>query len=105
MQEFTDYHAHIYFDQDTFEQAKNLISKVSEVGDMKIGKMHEKPVGPHPTWSCQLSFTQEMFSSLTNWLMRHRNGLTVLVHPLTGDDKLDHIDYALWMGEVLELKI
>ena len=29
----------------------------------------------------------------------YRAGLTVLVHPLTGDDLADHRDHALWLGD------
>ncbi len=33
------------------------------------------------------------------WLALNRKGLTILIHPLTGDDLIDHTDYASWMGE------
>ena len=35
----------------------------------------------------------------------HRNGLVVLVHPITGSDLRDHRDYPLWMGAVRPLDL
>jgi DOPA 4,5-dioxygenase len=35
--------------------------------------------------------------------MLNREGLTVLVHPSTGDSLGDHLDRSLWLGEVLPL--
>ena len=37
--------------------------------------------------------------------MLNRDGLTVFVHPGTGDDLADHRDHALWLGEKLELNL
>ena len=59
--------------------------------------------GPHPRWSCQLAFAPELFGDIVPWLALHRDGLSVLVHPNTGHDVLDHSDRAMWMGEILPL--
>jgi len=32
-------------------------------------------------------------------------GLTILVHPETGDEVADHRDHAMWMGKVLPLDL
>jgi len=37
--------------------------------------------------------------------MLNRDGLTILVHPETGDDVPDHRDHALWLGAKLDLDI
>jgi len=37
------------------------------------------------------------------WLMLHREGLSVLVHPSTGDGHGDHLVRSLWLGEKLKL--
>jgi DOPA 4,5-dioxygenase len=36
--------------------------------------------------------------------MLNRQGLTVLVHPSTGDSYGDHLERSLWLGEVLKLR-
>jgi DOPA 4,5-dioxygenase len=37
--------------------------------------------------------------------MLNREGLSVLVHPLTGDDYDDHAHFPLWLGTPLPLKL
>jgi DOPA 4,5-dioxygenase len=37
--------------------------------------------------------------------MVHRDGLDVLVHPLTEDAVADHTNFALWLGQPVALKI
>jgi DOPA 4,5-dioxygenase len=37
--------------------------------------------------------------------MLNRDGLTVLLHPETGDDYADHTDHAAWFGAVLPLRL
>ena len=37
--------------------------------------------------------------------MLNRRGLTILVHPDTGQDVLDHEDHPIWLGEKLDLDI
>ena len=67
--------------------------------------MHEKPIGPHPTWSCQLLFSKVQLTSMIIWLLENRRGLTVFIHPVTGDDFLDHTDHAIWLGNQVELNL
>ncbi len=47
----------------------------------------------------------DQFGVLVPWLMVHREGLDILVHPETGEDVEDHTDRALWLGEKLDLNI
>jgi DOPA 4,5-dioxygenase len=42
---------------------------------------------------------------LLPWLMLNRDGLTILLHPGTGDAYADHTQHAAWMGEVLPLNL
>lgn len=50
------YHVHVYFDRQTFERAKVLCEEAGKLFKVTVGRMHCKPVGPHPCWSCQLAF-------------------------------------------------
>ncbi len=56
-------------------------------------------------WSCQITFGHKDFDALIAWLDEHRQGLTVLVHGLTGDDLRDHTNYAYWLGEPKPLNL
>jgi aromatic ring-cleaving dioxygenase len=92
------YHAHVYFDADTIDQARTLCEEAARCFPLVMGRVHAQPVGPHPDWSCQLAFRAELFGELLPWLNAHRSGLTVFVHPLTGDELADHRDLAIWLG-------
>lgn len=99
------YHAHVYFDESTVEQAKLLCEEAGRLFQVTVGRMHHRPIGPHPEWSCQLAFDRSNHTDLLTWLALNRNGLTILIHPLTGNDLLDHTDYASWMGEPQKLNL
>ncbi len=99
------YHAHVYFDAATLEQARQLCENAADLFEVERGRVHQKPVGPHPCWSCQLAFSPSQFANVVPWLAMHRDGLTVLVHPQSGDELRDHRDYALWMGEIETLDL
>lgn len=92
------YHAHVYFDATTVEQATKLCAAAGQELGIPVGRVHQKLVGPHPCWSCQLSFTAAQFDSVIGWLEAHREGLDILVHGVTGDDLADHTDHATWLG-------
>ncbi len=95
---FDKYHAHVYFDEETIALASRLCREAGERFGLQVGRLHRRPVGPHPSWSCQLVFDRSRFDRLIPWLDAHRNGLTVLVHPVTGDDLADHTIHAAWLG-------
>ena len=99
------YHAHLYFDAQTLEFATRLSQSVAEQYSLTVGRVHQKLVGPHTQWSCQILFTQQDFDVLIPWLDEHRQGLSVLVHADTGDDLLDHTEYVYWLGEPIEINL
>ncbi|MFL5119452.1 MAG: DOPA 4,5-dioxygenase family protein [Microvirga sp.] len=92
------YHAHIYFGPDTVAQARALAEEAGRLFKVSVGRVHERPVGPHPAWSVQLAFSRNEFDKLIPWLDEHRGGLDVFVHGVTGDDIADHTKYAYWLG-------
>lgn len=99
------FHAHVYFDDDSVLQAESLCQKASETFNVSMGRIHKRPVGPHPCWSCQLAFTPDVFADLIPWLALNRNGLVIFIHPESGDELADHRDHAIWMGAVEPLKL
>ncbi len=99
------YHAHIYFDQTSVARARALCQAAGELFDVGVGRMHEKNVGPHPMWSCQLSADPAQFADLLPWLALNRDGLIVFAHPDTGDHLVDHRDRAIWLGGYLDLNL
>ncbi|HIE66182.1 MAG TPA: 4,5-dioxygenase [Nitrospiria bacterium] len=105
MNQIREFHAPIYYDEKTFEQARLLCEATHEKFGVSVGHMHRKPVGPHPCWSCQLTLSREDFGEVILWLALNRNGLVVFIHPDTGNDVKDHSEHALWMGEIKEINL
>ncbi|MGI9352751.1 MAG: DOPA 4,5-dioxygenase family protein [Rhizobiaceae bacterium] len=99
------FHAHVYFDASTHKQARALCEKAKNLFPLDMGRVHEKPVGPHPMWSCQIAFKPDVFGEIIPWLALNRDGLTVFIHPETGDVVKDHTEHAIWMGEMLDLDL
>ncbi len=67
--------------------------------------LRDEPVGPHPVANAQVIFKPEEFQPVIEWLMLHRDGLDVLIHPLTPDSVDDHSIYAMWLGSPVALKL
>lgn len=99
------YHAQVCFSKATRTQAKALSEAAAQQFELVLGRVHEKAVGPHPDWSCQLAFKPELFGQLVPWLAMHRSGLVVFVHPLSDNELLDHVERAVWMGQVRPLDL
>ncbi len=96
----TGYHAHVYYDAASKDAAARLRDAVERRFDaVRMGRWRDEPVGPHPTGSYQIAFAPALFAEIVPWLALNRAGLTVFLHPETGDDLPDHRDYAIWMGE------
>ncbi len=101
--EIKGYHAHIYYDAATRDTAARVRGGLANF-KVQLGSWHDEPVGPHPQSMYQVLFAPEEFDKVVPWLMLHREGLTVLVHPSTGDGYGDHLERSLWMGAVLKLR-
>lgn len=105
MSEIQGFHAHVYFDADTIDIAREVCTECRDRFGIEMGRVHEKPVGPHPDWSCQLAFGPEKFGEVMSWLTLNRRGLVVFTHPETGNALVDHRDRAIWMGDIRPLDL
>jgi aromatic ring-cleaving dioxygenase len=99
------YHAHVYYDAPTRSVAERLRQALGERFAVRLGRWHDVPVGPHPGAMYQVAFDVAEFPRLVPWLMLNRDRLSVLIHPLTGDDYEDHARFALWLGTPLPLRL
>jgi aromatic ring-cleaving dioxygenase len=101
-----DYHAHIYYDPASRGRAERLRQRVAAAfPEAKLGRWHDELVGPHPQSMYQIAFPAPMLETFMPWLMLNRDGLTILLHPETGDDYTDHSAHAAWFGAVLPLRL
>jgi len=103
--EIRGYHAHVYFDADTVDEARALQSRIEGRFEVRMGRFHQREVGPHPRWSYQVSFRTDQFGELVPWLALHREALTVFIHGVTGDDFFDHTVLTFWLGESVPLRL
>jgi aromatic ring-cleaving dioxygenase len=99
------YHVHIYFDDTTKARA-------IELHDTLVGQFKAQPsrpqfigiAGPHPIPQMQAIFPKDAFTAdVVPWLMFNRQGLDILIHPLTDDEVEDHTAHAVWLGKPVEL--
>jgi aromatic ring-cleaving dioxygenase len=99
------YHAHVYYSADTQPVAAKLRETLAATFPVELGRFSDAPVGPHPVSQFQVIFKTPEFQTVVPWLMLHREGLDVLIHPLTDDMVDDHSVYAMWLGAPIELRL
>ena len=101
--EITSFHAHVYYDAASRETAARVRQELGNRFNVQLGRWHDKLVGPHTQWMYQVAFLPDQFNQVVPWLMLHREGLDILVHPNTGDALADHTAHALWLGNKLAI--
>ncbi len=99
------YHAHIYYDEASRPVAARIRERLDALFTVKLGRWREEPVGPHPSSMYQVAFAPDQFDRVVPWLALNHDGLSVLIHPDTGEAVPDHEDRAMWLGKQLPLDI
>ncbi len=116
------FHVHIYYDTATKHLATSLreefiaLSKLEVDNEdfpfgntfsdfIEIGRMHDVPVGPHTKPMFYMGIHNAVFKLIVNHLMLHHTSLSVLIHPITGDELKDHSEYPLWLGTPLSIDL
>ena len=105
MSEIENFHAHVYYDLAEREKALKLCEAAGKKFGVKVGRMHDNPVGPHPRGSCQLTIENERLSDVLPWLVLNRGKLTVFTHAQTGNALKDHTQHVIWLGSSETLKL
>lgn len=108
-----EFHFHTYFFQNNEEsklkayQLYHTIKKNDDHGHFvaKVGKFNIHSRGPHPIGSWETWVPVEYFTDLYKYFLHERNGMSVLIHPLTKLEMKDHTTDAVWMGEPLPLDL
>ena len=105
------FHSHTYFDHaapESVAEARAFMDLIrrtfAETAHVEVHSFIPFPAGPHPRGSFEVLFTREVFAHYASWLMFTRPAsLTILVHPLTRSQALDHTARALWLGTPLAI--
>ena len=105
MSELKGYHAHVYYDAANKPAAARLRDTIIAKFNVEPGGFSDEPRGPHPISQFNVIFETSEFQHIVPWLMLNREGLDVLVHPLTESSYDDHSKNALWLGTPVPLKL
>ncbi len=106
-----EYHAHIYFKegQKSQQQAADLAQHIEKTFNQSVtghfvysqSSVDKKRAGPHAVPNHALHFKPEGFAAIVSALQMNFAELSVLIHPVTGDEITDHLDASMWMGKEL----
>ncbi len=99
------YHAHVYYNAGTRALAERLRETIATTLDVEVRRLSDEPRGPHSVPQFRFTFTAAQVENVVPWLMLNRQGLDVLVHPLTDNSDDDHSRYAVWLGAPVALKL
>ncbi len=105
MSEIKGYHAHVYYNPGTKPTAARLRDTIVSKFAVEPGAFSDEPRGPHPIPQFNVFFECDEFQNIVPWLMLNREGLDVLVHPLTESSYDDHSKNALWLGTPVPMKL
>lgn len=99
------FHAHIYYQPESRATAAQIREALDSLFEVRLGRWHDRPIGPHPQSMYQVAFAPDQFAQVVPWLMLNRAGLDILIHAETGNDLADHTAHALWLGNKLDLNL
>ena len=105
MTEVKGYHAHVYYNAETKPTAAKLREAIIGKFAVEPGGFSDEPRGPHPISQFNVIFEADEFQNIVPWLMLNREGLDVLVHPLTESSYDDHSKNALWLGTPVPMRL
>jgi aromatic ring-cleaving dioxygenase len=103
-----EFDAHIYFDEKNHDEVHKLQSLMRETflgKQVFVGELIPVAIGPHPRPMLEANFPLDLFTEVVLWLSVNRGSLSILIHPMSGDDYYDHTQGVIWLGESLELNL
>ncbi|CAG2105319.1 unnamed protein product [Medioppia subpectinata] len=108
--EITGYHFHTYFFQNnknSYQRAllfRRQVHEEIEHGSLKgcrVNHFNVVPTGPHPIGSFETCCNSSSLSHGMSWFMLNRGNHSVLFHPLTRYEIIDHTDRVMFLGSPL----
>lgn len=71
----------------------------------RLNRVNYAPRGPHIIGSYETCCNASALSHAQSFFMQNRGNLSVLLHPLTRYEVLDHTTRAMWLGKDMPLDI
>ena len=99
----TGYHAHFYYDGETKQAAGHIRRAIDAKFDVQLGRWRDKINTLHSKSFYLIDFTTADFADIVPWLALNRHGVSILIHPKTGDAYADHTDHVMWLGEPVDI--
>ncbi|KAJ6630245.1 DOPA-like domain-containing protein [Mycena sp. CBHHK59/15] len=112
--EIKEWHFHIYFHQGNAEEhhaaleLRDAVLRLRRDGAfiaVPLFRVNTDPIGPHPVGSYEVWVPSETFSSVFSYLCMNRGPLSILVHPVTRDEREDHEHRRAWIGPSFPLDL
>ncbi|EMD34321.1 hypothetical protein CERSUDRAFT_117200 [Gelatoporia subvermispora B] len=105
--EIKEWHFHIYFHQRNADEhhaaleLRDAVLRLRRDGAfvaVPLFRVNTDPIGPHPAGSYEIWCPSESFASVFSYLCMNRGNLSILVHPLTREERKDHDERKAWIG-------
>ncbi|OQV16348.1 putative DOPA 4,5-dioxygenase [Hypsibius exemplaris] len=112
--EIIGYHFHTYFFQtnnastrlaQTFRQAIQQQIDGGFLRGCRLNHFNTVPRGPHPIGSYETCCNSSSLSRASSWFMQNHGDLSILLHPLTRWEILDHTTRSMWLGKSMPLDL
>ena len=113
MPQIKEFHFHVYWEVENSDKAMYLHDLIksndsSGIFTAKILRINSRPVGPHPVPSFETWVPFESFAHVYEFFLRQlpvSDGISVLIHPLTRHEILDHTTRATFLGKSYPLDL
>ncbi|KAI0355081.1 hypothetical protein OH77DRAFT_1425143 [Trametes cingulata] len=112
--EIKEWHFHIYFHQRNADEhhaaleLRDAVLRLRRDGAfvaVPLFRVNTDPIGPHPVGSYEIWCPSESFVSVYSYLCLNRGNLSVLIHPLTREERKDHEIRQAWLGPPFPLDL
>ncbi|MBU6474945.1 MAG: hypothetical protein KGL10_01645 [Alphaproteobacteria bacterium] len=95
------YHIHVYFEKGTPSEMEAIVLMDALLSKFPAGirGVHEVDAGrgPHTQPNLSATIKNDAFGAVVSWLQMNNRGLSILIHPRTGDEWKDHAEAPLWI--------
>lgn len=97
------YHLHIYFaDAVARLQVETFALQLNKMFPGYIESMGWIPaIGPHTLPNMAVHIEPDGFGEVVAWAQLNAKGLSILIHPDTGNEATDHLEMSMWLGSVI----